>query len=178
MSQKNDQPVVRLDQWGFQVDRYQRRVSMFGIFLIIFGALLAAGSLFQQAQVASSALFLALGIVLLLIWLRDRSDAALIVGTVITALAVSDLLTGLNVVRGEGWGAFLVGIGAFFVAAVRSASHKSWGWAVVIGAVLFLWGGSQIASEYSNVNVSALLGPVLLVLLGIWIVSRSQAWRF
>ncbi len=176
---KNDQPnAVRLDQWGFDMGRHQRRISMFGIFLIIFGLLLVAGSLFQQAQVGSSALFLALGIVLLLMWVRDRSDAALIVGVVVTGLALSDLLTGLGVVKGNGWGALLVGVGALIVAAIRASSRKSWGWAVVIGGLLCLWGGSEVASAYANYDLGRLVGPILLVILGLWIVSRSRALRF
>jgi hypothetical protein len=151
---------------------------MFGIFLIIFGLLLVAGTLFQAAQVGSSALFLALGIVLLLVWLRDRSQAALFVGVFVTALALSDLLTGLQVVEGSGWGTLFLGIGALFVALVRAQARRSWAWAVIVGGLLCLWGGSEVASTYGGWDYGRLVGPVVLILLGVWIVTNTRSWRF
>jgi len=44
-----------------------------------------------------------LGIILLLIWLRDRSNLALYIGVFVTALALSDLL------NGAGWSTATVG---------------------------------------------------------------------
>ena len=176
MSKKNDQPnVVRIDPFGFEIDpRPRGGISMFGVFLIAFGLLLVAGSLFQAAQLGANALFLALGLVLLLVWLRDRSEAALILGVIVTALAMSNLLTGMGALRGQGWGTLFMGIGAMFVALVRASGGKRWGWAVVIGGLLLLWGGSEVAAEYTNRDVDRLAGPLLLILLGLWLVSRRR----
>ena len=176
MSNKNDQPnVVRIDNFGFEIGRQQRGgISMFGVFLIAFGLLLVAGSLFQAAELGANALFLALGLVLLLVWLRDRSEAALILGVIVTALGVSDLLTGMGALEGQGWGTLFMGIGGLFVALVRASGGKSWGWAVVIGGLLILWGGTEVASANTNLDLNRLAGPLLLILLGLWLVSRRR----
>jgi hypothetical protein len=169
--------AVRVDSWGFTTDGPRRRtVPLFGLFLIVFGALLAAGELFKVAELGASALFLALGLVLLLVWLRDHSDAALYCGIFVTALALSDLLTGAGVVSGSGWGALFLGVGVLIVAPIRARSARSWGWPVVIGGLLCLWGGSEIATSYVK-DADRLVGPVLLVLLGIWIVGRNRRSR-
>lgn len=166
--------AVRIDSWGFTTDGPRRRtVPLFGVFLILFGVLLAAGELFKVAELGASALFLALGVVLLLVWLRDHSDAALYCGTFVTALALSDLLTGAGVVSGNGWGALFLGVGVLIIAPIRARSGRSWGWPVVIGGLLCLWGGSEIATSYVK-DADRLVGPALLVLLGIWIVGRNR----
>ena len=91
----NGQPpkAVRIDSWGFQPGSTtgRSRIPLFGVFLIVFGVLLAAGQVLKVAQLGASALFLALGIVLLILWLRDHNDAALYFGLLVTALALSDL---------------------------------------------------------------------------------------
>jgi hypothetical protein len=180
MSDRNEPPkAVRIDSWGFETGTAGRgnRIPLFGVFLILFGLLLVAGQLFKVAQLGASALFLALGIVLLLVWVRDRSDAALYVGVFVTALALSDLLTGADVVKGSGWGTLFLGIGVLGIALIRVQQHKSWGWPLIIGGVLGFWGGSEIATSYANVDLDRLVGPVLLVLLGVWIVSRNRRSR-
>ncbi len=168
--------AVRINSWGFETDTPGRRsrVPLFGVFLILFGLLLAAGQLFKVAEIGASALFLALGIVLLLVWVRDHSDAALYIGILVTALALSDLLTNAGVIHGSGWGALFLGVGVLAIAPIRSHAGKSWGWPVVLGALLCLWGGTDVATSYMNVDAGRLLGPALLVLLGIWIVSRNR----
>jgi hypothetical protein len=171
--------AVRINSWGFETDAAggRGRIPLFGVFLIIFGALLAAGQLFKVAELGASALFLALGIVLLLVWVRDHSDAALYIGLVVTALALSDLLTGAGVVKGSGWAAVFLGIGVLALAPIRVRAGRNWGWPVVLGGLLCLWGGSDIATSYTNFDAGRLVGPALLVLLGIWIVSRNRGWR-
>jgi hypothetical protein len=176
MSEKNDRSrAVRIDSFGFEIDEPPRRVSMFGVFLILFGMLLVAGTVFKAAQLGANALFLALGLVLLLVWIRDHSQSALIFGVIVTALALSDLLTGVGALKGDGWGTTFLGIGAFFVALVRARSGKSWGWAVVIGALLLLWGGSLVAASYTNFDLGRLVFPLLVVVFGVWLVTRRPA---
>jgi hypothetical protein len=177
MSDKDQPPkAVRINSWGFETDTAggRRSVPLFGIFLIVFGMLLAAGQVFKGAQLGASALFLALGIILLLIWLRDRSNLALYIGVFVTALALSDLLNGAGVVHGNGWGTLFLGVGVLLIALVRIRSGKGWAWAAIIGALLCLSGGSGVATSYLNVDVDRLVWPVVLVLLGAWILFRSR----
>jgi hypothetical protein len=180
MNDTNQPPkAVRINSWGFETDTSggRRRIPLFGVFLILFGVLLAAGQLFKVAQLGASALFLALGIVLLFVWVRDHSDAALYIGLVVTALALGDLLTGAGVVKGSGWGALFLGVGLLAIAPIRARTGRSWGWPVVLGGLLCLWGGGDVATSYTSVDGGRLVGPALLVLLGIWILSRNQRWR-
>jgi hypothetical protein len=177
MSDKDQPPkAVRIDSWGFEpgVPGRSRTISLFGVFLILFGSLLVAGQLFEVAQLGASALFLALGIVLLLVWLRDRSDAALYVGVFVTALALSDLLTGAGVVHGSGWGTLFLGVGVLGIMLIRTRQGRSWFGPLVLGGILCLWGGGEIATSTLNIDADRLVGPALLVLLGIWLVSRSR----
>jgi hypothetical protein len=177
MNNKNEPAkAVRIDRWGFETDvpGGRRSVSLFGIFLIVFGLLLAAGQLFAGAQVGASALFLALGIFLVLVWLRDHNDSALYAGVFVTALALSDLLTSAGGIHGNGWGALFLGIGVLWIALIRIRSGKGWVGATILGALLCLWGGSGVATSYLNIDADRLVGPVLLVLLGVWILSRSR----
>jgi hypothetical protein len=177
MSDSNRPPkAVRINSWGVETDHLPHRSSipMFGIFLIVLGLLLAAGQFFNVAALGASALFLALGIVLLLVWVRDRSDTALYVGLFITALALSDLLSAGHVISGDGWGTLFLGIGLLLVVPIRLHAGRSWGWTFVIGALLAVWGGSQVAAHYLSLPSDRLLFPVLLVLLGAYLVSRSM----
>jgi hypothetical protein len=175
MSDKNDRPnAVRIDSFGFEIDQPRRGFSMLGLFLIVFGLLLAAGSLFQAAQLGANALFLALGLVLLLVWLRDHSETALVLGLIVTALAMSDLLTGIGVLKGDGWGTTFLGIGALLLAFIRARTGKSWAWAVILGGLLLLWGGSEVVATYSSVSLGRVVGPLLLVLIGLWLITRRH----
>jgi hypothetical protein len=177
MNDSNRPPkAVRINAWGFETDTPGRgnRVPLFGVFLILFGLLLAAGQLFKVAQIGASALFLALGLLLVIVWLRDRNEAALFVGVLVTALAASDLVTGAGLVGGNGWGGLFVGVGVIGIALIRARERKGWRWPLVLGAFLCLWGGSDVAASNHFFDANSLIGPVLLVLLGVWVVSRSR----
>src|SRR5450759_1144525 len=175
---KNDQPnkAVRIDQWGFQGSwggtQTGRRTPLLGIFLMVLGLLLVAGQLFPQAQIGASDFFLVVGALLVFTGLRDRSNLALYVGVFIVALSLSDLLSGVGLIHGHGWGTFFLGVGVVGLALIRSRTGRSWGWAVIVGALLALWGGSQVATSYLSLDLDRLVGPVLIVLLGLYIIRR------
>ncbi len=176
MSDRNDPPrAVRIDSWGFETgpSRRGRTVPAFGIFLIIFGLLLGAGQLFNVAALGASALLLALGVVLLYVGFRDNSDLALFAGILFIALALSDMATTINLLNGSGWGRVFLGIGLLLVSPFRAHAGKGWGWPAIVGVVLVLWGGFDVATSYANFDYGPLLGPALLVLLGVWILSRA-----
>jgi hypothetical protein len=179
----NDQPnkAVRIDAWGFEGSwggtRRGGRVPLLGIFLIALGLFLAAGEFFREAQIGASAFFLVVGVLLVLTGLRDRSDLALYVGVFIAALALSDLLSGVGVIHGYGWGTFFLGVGVIGLALIRSRTGRSWGRAVIVGALLALWGGSQVATSYLSLDLDRLVGPVLIVLLGLYIIRRRVGNR-
>jgi len=182
MSKKN-QPnkAVRIDAWGFEGSwggtQRAGRVPLLGIFLIALGLFLAAGEFFREAQIGVSAFFLVVGALLVLTGLRDRSDLALYVGVFIAALALADLLSGVGLIHGYGWGTFFLGVGVIGLALIRSRTGRSWGRAVIVGALLALWGGSQVATSYLSLDLDRLVGPVLIVLLGLYIIRRRAGNR-
>jgi hypothetical protein len=113
--------------------------------------------------------------VLLFVGIRDRSDMALYAGVFVTALALSDLLSSLNLIHGSGWGTLFLGLGVMAVALIRSSNVRRWSWTLGIGALLALWGGSDVAaSNLSNFPSDRLMGPLLIVLLGLYVVTRSR----
>jgi hypothetical protein len=179
MSRQDPPKAVRIDSWGFDGNWPASRpgIPMIGIFLIIFGLLLGAGQLFNQAAIAGSALFLALGIVLLIVGLRDRSDFALYAGVFTIALALSDLLHNTNVISGSGWGPLFLGIGIVAISGMRSVLNHRLGIGLAVGALLALWGGTDVASYYGKFPTDRLVGPVLLVILGVYVVTRSWNGR-
>ena len=173
--------AVRIDSWGFEGSlggtRRSGRVPLLGIFLIVLGLFLAAGEFFPGAQIGASAFFLVVGVLLVLTGLRDRSDLALYVGVFIAALALSDLLSGIGLIHGHGWGTFFLGVGVVGLALIRSRTGRSWVWAVIVGALLALWGGSEVATSYLSLDLDRLVVPVLIVLLGLYIIRQRGGRR-
>jgi hypothetical protein len=175
---KQDNPgVVRVNDWTLDGNWHGNRsgVSTIGVFLIVLGLFLAAGQLFSEAQVGASAFFLAVGVVLLVVGIRDRSDLALYAGVFVTALALSDLLNSMSLIHGSGWGTLFLGLGVMAVALIRSSSGRRITWTLGIGGLLALWGGSDVAaSNIANFPSDRLIGPLLIVLLGLYVVSRNR----
>jgi hypothetical protein len=176
MSNQDPPKAVRIDSWSFDGSwpAGRRRVPLIGVFLIILGLLLAAGQLFQEAQIGASAFFLAVGLLLVFVGIRDRSDLALYAGAFVTALATSDLLTSLSVIHGGGWGTLFLGVGVMAIAVIRSSAGHRLGWALAFGALLALWGGSQVAASNLDFPTDRLIGPLLIVLLGLYVVTRHR----
>jgi len=180
---KNDQPnkAVRIDAWGFEDgwggNRGGHRLPLLGLFLIVLGLFLAAGEFFSVAQVGVSAFFLVVGVLLVVTGLRDRSNLALYAGVFIVALALSDLLSAVGLIQGHGWGTLFLGVGVVGLALVRSRTGRSWGWTVIAGALLALWGGSQVATSYLSLDLDRLVVPVLIVLLGLYIIRMRGGNR-
>lgn len=175
---EQDQPrAVRVDGWSLDGSLPARRprLPLIGLFLIVLGLVLAASQLFTEAQLGASAFFLAVGLILVIIGLRDRSDLALYVGVFVTALALSDFLSSLNLIHGSGWGTLFLGLGVMAIALVRSTSGRRWGWALGVGCLLALWGASDVAASNLNFPTDRLVGPLLIVLLGLYIVTRHRS---
>jgi len=173
--------AVRVDQWGFEGSwggtRSRGGLPLLGIFLVALGLILVAGQLFPQAQVGASAFFLVVGLLLILTGLRDHSNLALYVGVLIASLALSDLLSGIGLIHGNGWGTLFLGIGIVGLAMIRSRTGQRWGAAVIIGTLIALWGGIGVATNYLSLNLDRLVGPVLIVLLGVYIIRKRGGSR-
>ena len=58
---------------------------------------------------------------------------------------------------------------------IRSSAGRRLTWTLGIGGLLILWGGADVlATNFSNFPTDRLIGPLLIVLLGLYIVTRSK----
>lgn len=153
--------------------RGRSRLPWFGIFLVVFGALLLLRQVFPALETAGSLLFLAVGVAFLVSWLVNRGLGSLYLGAIITALAAPDLLAAAGVISGPGVGTLCLGVAFLFIALVRGVSGAGWGWQLVLGVILFAIGASSVAMP----NVSDLVWPLVLVVIGILVLVRALAPR-
>jgi hypothetical protein len=185
MTERRDQPVsgdvieggvVRAYGWEWNDiagPKGRSRLPWFGIFLVVFGALLLLRQVFPALETAGSLLFLAAGVAFLVSWLVNRGLGSLYLGAIITALAAPDLLAAANVVSGPGVGTLCLGIAFLFIALVRGVSGAGWGWQLALGAILFAIGATSLASP----GFSDLVWPVTLLVLGVIVLARAMTPR-
>jgi hypothetical protein len=184
MSERRTEPLqgevvdggVRVYGWEWNDiggPRGKSRLPWFGIFLVVFGALLLLRYVFPSLETAGSLLFLAAGLAFLVSWLVNRGVGSLYLGSIITALAAPDLLAAAGIVSGPGVGTLCLGIAFLFIALVRAASGGGWGWQAGLGAILAAIGGSSLVVP----GLSDLIWPILLVVLGGILLVRASAGR-
>ena len=184
MSERRTEPLqgevvdggVRVYGWEWNDiggPRGKSRLPWFGIFLVVFGALLLLRYVFPSLETAGSLLFLAAGLAFLVSWLVNRGVGSLYLGSIITALAAPDLLAAAGIVSGPGVGTLCLGIAFLFIALVRAESGGGWGWQAGLGAILAAIGGSSLVVP----GLSDLIWPILLVVLGGILLVRASAGR-
>jgi hypothetical protein len=178
MSKQDPPRVFRVNGWDFDsgLPARRSRVAVAGIFLICLGLLLGLGQLYPDARIGASAFFLAVGVALVAIGIRDRSNLALYAGVVVTAIALSNMLSGMGRIDGPGWGTLFLGVGVTAIALFRSTAGRRLGWTLGIGLLLVLWGGGDVVASRLQFPADRLIGPLLIVLLGLYIVSRSRGF--
>jgi hypothetical protein len=178
MSNQDPPKVIRVNGWDFDsaLPARRSRVAVAGIFLICLGVLLGAGQLFPDARIGASAFFLAVGVALVAIGIRDHSNLSLYAGAFIAAIALSNMLTGMGRIDGPGWGTLFLGIAVTVIALFRSTAGRRLGWALGIGLLLVLWGGGEVVAASLQFPADRLVGPLLIVLLGLYIVGRSKGF--
>lgn len=176
MRDDSRQRAVRIDNWGFSAEWEERRrgVPMLGLFLIVLGAVWGLGELVPQAHIGTSAFFLGVGIVFLVVWVKDHNHAALYLGVLLTALALSSVLSEAGQISGPGWGTLFLGVGLLWIAAMRAARGAGRGWQLLVGGAFTIWGAGEIAAHYLRVNTDGLGWPILLILLGLFIIGRTS----
>lgn len=167
---------VRANGWEWNDvggPRGRFRLPWFGIFLVVFGALLLLRALFPSLETAGSLIFLAAGVAFLVSWLVNRGIASLYLGSIITALAAPGLLAAAGVIEGAGVGTLCLGVAFLFIALVRASSGGGWGWQAGLGAILAAIGGFSLVMP----TFSGLLWPAVLVALGVILVVRASRQR-
>ncbi len=161
--------------WTWGDEDVRRGLPWIGVFLVVFGAILLIGQAVPDAHVLGSAITTALGVALLVSWATGRGWG-LYPGLLITAYSLPGLLVDLGVLpAGSGYGTFLFGLGLLGVAVMRWRARHTWGWQLVVGAILAVAGGWDLAGRLypSLPSFGQLLGPILLVLLGLVILNRA-----
>ena len=137
------------EPWGWtRVVDDRRRVPLLGIFLVLFGSLLIIEQLFPAARALGSGLVVAVGVALLVSWVLNRSIWELYAGAVLTAVSLPTLLQDLNVIHeGPGWGTLFLGIAFLAIALVRAGASGGLGWQLILGGILTVVGGVQVAER-------------------------------
>ena len=161
--------------WTWDDEDVRRGLPWMGVFLVVFGAILLIGQAYPGAHSLGSAITTAFGVALLVSWATGRGWG-LYPGLLITAYSLPGLLIDLRIIpTGGGYGTFLFGAGLLAIAAIRFAARRTWGWQLIVGGILALAGGSEIASRlWPGVPaLGDLLAPVILILLGVLILSRG-----
>ncbi len=169
------------EPWGWtRVVDDRRRVPLLGIFLVLFGSLLIIEQLFPAARALGSGLVVAVGVALLVSWVLNRSIWELYAGAVLTAVSLPTLLQDLNVIHeGPGWGTLFLGIAFLAIALVRAGASGGLGWQLILGGILTVVGGVQVAErEIPNFpTLERLVWPALILVLGLALVLRSTGRR-
>ena len=170
---------VRTASWSWGHPPGTRsRVPWVGIFLVVLGGLLLVEEVVPGARLAGSAFATAIGIALLISWAINRQIWQLYAGVLVTALALPSALSDANVIDGgSGWGTLFLGVGLLGVAVIRWFGHSGIGWQFIVGALLALSGGSQVAErDIPNVpSFENLAWPIVILAVGVWLLLRSRA---
>jgi hypothetical protein len=157
-------------QWGREEDR-RPRLPWIGIFLVVFGALLLVREGLPQYLTATNLLVLAAGLAFLIVWLLRKGTFPLYAGAFLTASAIPGLVESLNVFPGPGFGTLCFGLAFLFIALVRVTRGGGVGWQAAVGLVLAALGGSEMILP----TASALILPVLLVVIGLVLLTRDRS---
>jgi hypothetical protein len=164
--------------WSSVVDR--PRLPWFGVFLVLFGGLLLLEQVVPGSRVIGSALVTAVGVALLIAWAVNRHVWQLYAGAILTALSLPSLLQDLKVIHeGQGWGTFFLGIAFLAIALFRWGARGGIGWQAIVGGVLAVIGGAQVAErEIPNFpSLERLAWPALILVVGLILVLRSMGAR-
>jgi hypothetical protein len=161
--------------WTWDDEDIRRGLPWIGVFLVVFGGILLVGAAYPNAHIVGSALTTAFGVALLVTWATGRGWG-LYPGLLITAFSLPGLLVDLDLLpAGGGYGTFLFGVGLLGVAVMRWTARRTWGWQLVVGGILALAGGAEVAARRwpGFPATGDLLGPLVLVALGLVILSRA-----
>jgi hypothetical protein len=167
----NDQTPIRIYGWNWGRDEDTRpQIPWLGVFLLILGGLLILDQLSPAYRDAGDVVVLAAGLAFLVVWLLRRSTFALYAGAILTAAAAPGLIETVTAQTIPGLGTVCYGVAFLFIALIRLLSRGGWGWQLVLGLVLVAAGASEMALP----NLADYALPLLLVILGIVLLTRSR----
>jgi hypothetical protein len=171
---------VYVRSWGWSRQDPRPGLPWIGLVLVLFGGLLLLGELVPGLHVAGSAFGVAAGVAFLLAWATNNGRWGLYPGIFVLALSLPRFLIDLGLIQdAPGWSTLFLGVGLLVVAIARWRATAAIGWQGVIGAILTLGGGADLISALvpGAPSLDALIGPVILLSLGVLIIARSQQPR-
>jgi len=154
-------------EWGQGTDR-RPGLPWFGVFLLVFGALLLIEQLVPQFEDLGSAVILAVGLAFIVKWIVDRGVGSLYAGAIITALATPGVLNAVGI-EADGLTTLSLGIAFLLLAVVRATSGGGIGWQATVGGLLALLGAISALTP----SIGGLVIPAVLVALGILLLLRG-----
>jgi len=159
--------------WAWSFDGGRERLPWAGLFLIAFGVALLVGQL--TTPLSAGALLLdAIAVTFILTWLGNGARGAFLPALVFVALGAATTLSDLGVISGGGWGTFFLGLAFAAAWLAGRAWGGGYGWTAWLAVLCLLFGGIQIVGRIPGWPDLGRLWPVLIVLLGGWIIWRAR----
>jgi hypothetical protein len=171
-------PYVRTWAWGRQDPR--PGLPWIGLFLVLFGGLLLLEELVPSFHAAGSAVGVAAGLACLIAWTTNRGRWGLYPGILILSISLPSFLIDLGVIRdAPGWTTLFLGVGLLLVAIARWHSRGGIGWQGLVGGLLTLFGAADLIAALvpGAPSLDGLIGPILLLCLGLLVILRSSRPR-
>jgi len=162
--------------WSWSRQDPRAGLPWIGLVLVLFGGLLLLGELVPGFHVAGPALGVAAGLAFLIAWISNRGRWGLYPGIFVLAISLPGFLIDLGVLRSApGWTTLFLGIGLLVVAIARWLGHGGIGWQALVGGLLALGGGDDVARTLAPdvPRLDAVVLPILILAVGLLILVRS-----
>jgi hypothetical protein len=162
--------------WSWSRQDPRPGLPWIGLFLVLFGGLLLLGEFVPSFHVAGPALGVAAGLAFLIAWVTNRGRWGLYPGILVLAISLPGFLIDLGILRdAPGWTTLFLGIGLLLVAIARWVGHGGVGWQALLGGLLVLGGGGDVAQALQPgiPSFDAVVFPVFLLALGLLILVRA-----
>jgi hypothetical protein len=163
-------------RWNWNPQDPRPGLPWIGLVLVLFGGLLLLTEFVPGFHVAGPALGVAAGVAFLIAWLTNRGRWGLYPGIFVLALSLPGFLIDLGLLRdAPGWTTLFLGLGLLVVAIARWTGRGGLGWQGILGGLLALVGGADVAEVLvpGMPSLELALGPLLLLSLGLLILVRS-----
>jgi hypothetical protein len=162
--------------WSWTRQDPRAGLPWIGLVLVLFGGLLLLGEFVPGFHVAGPALGVAAGLAFLIAWVSNRGRWGLYPGIFVLAISLPGFLIDLGVLReAPGWTTLFLGIGLLLVAVARWFGHDGVGWQALVGGLLALGGGDDVARTLAPdvPRLDSIVFPVLILAVGLLILARS-----
>jgi hypothetical protein len=147
---------------------------VFGILLVLVGIGLLVELLVPELSFFSLVI-LALGIALGFAWLVRGVIGATVPSLVLVGWAAASLGGELDILPGDGWTALFVGVALLLAGVAGRIQHAPRDWAFWVGGLVTLIGLADASDVLPGSFDLAVLVPLAIIALGIFLVWRGRA---